>query len=112
MKDKKEVGKKGGRKRRESLLRLIRVIIGGQSMQRQLEGVDMMRRVVDGEEGGDGRVRGRRVVGTTPRPSPHRGSHSITQGDAGSNSLSADLKITRASQPNVPWTRDQPPQQE
>lgn len=77
MKYKKEVGNKGGRKRRESLLGLIRVIIGGQSMQRQLEGVDMTRRVVDGEEGGDGRVRGRRVVGTTPRPSPHRGSHSI-----------------------------------
>lgn len=83
MKYKKEVGNKGGRKRRESLLGLIRVIIGGQSMQRQLEGVDMTRRVVDGEEGGDGRVRGRRVVGTTPRPSRHRGSHSINQGDAG-----------------------------
>lgn len=38
-------------------------------MQRQLEGVDVTRRVVDGE--GDGGARGTRVVGTTPRPSSH-----------------------------------------
>lgn len=31
----------------------------------------MTRRVVDGGEGGDDGARGRRVVGTTPRPSPH-----------------------------------------
>lgn len=64
---------KGRRKRRESLLGLIRVIIGGQSMQRLLEGVDVTRRVVDGEEGGDGGVRGRRVVRTRPRPPHTRG---------------------------------------
>lgn len=44
--------KKWGRKRRESLLGLIRVIIGGQSMQRQLEAVNVTRREVDGEEWG------------------------------------------------------------
>lgn len=65
------MGNKGRRKRRESLLGLIRVIIGGQSVQRQLEGVNVTRRVVDGEEGGDGGVRGRRVVGTRPGHSPH-----------------------------------------
>ena len=65
------MGNKGRRKRRESLLGLIRAIIGGQSTQRQPEGVDMTGRVVDGEEGGEGGVRGRRVVGTTPRPSLH-----------------------------------------
>lgn len=83
MKDKKDVRNKEGRKRRESLLGLIRVVIGGQSMQRQLEGVDMTRRVVDGQEGGAGRVRGRRLVGTTPRPAQCRGKNSITQGNAG-----------------------------
>lgn len=62
---------KGRRKRRESLLGLIRVIIGGQSMQRLLEGVDVMRIVVDGDEGGDDGVRGRRVVRTRPGPSPN-----------------------------------------
>lgn len=83
MKDKKEVRNKEGRTRRESLLGLIRVVMGRQSMQRHLEGVDMTRRVVDGEEGGAARVRGRRLVGTTPRPSHYRGKHSITQGNAG-----------------------------
>lgn len=57
------MGNKRWRKRKESLLGLIRVIIGGQSMKRQLEGVDLTWKVVDGE-GGDGGVRGRRVVGT------------------------------------------------
>ena len=33
----------------------------------------MTRRVVDGGEGGDDGARGRRVVGTTPRPSHIRG---------------------------------------
>ncbi len=33
-------------------------------MQRQLEGIELMWKVVDGEEGGDGGVRGRRMVGT------------------------------------------------
>lgn len=46
---KKKWGTKG-EEERESLLGLIRVIIGGQSIQRQLEAVDVMRRAVDGEE--------------------------------------------------------------
>lgn len=50
---KEKMGNKGRRKRRESLLRLIKAIIWCQSMQRQLEGVDGMRSVVDWEEGGD-----------------------------------------------------------
>lgn len=37
------MGNKGRRKRRESLLGVIRVIIGGLSMWRQLEGLDVMR---------------------------------------------------------------------
>lgn len=56
------MGNKRRRKRRESPLELIRVIIGGQSPQRQLEGVDVMRRVVNGENGGGGGVRGNNTM--------------------------------------------------
>lgn len=100
------MGNKRRRKRRESLLGLIRVIIGGQSPQRQLEGVDVTRREVKGENGQVGGVRGWRVVGTTPWPSPRIRSWWVMEG----GSL-CRLKITRASCKTSHGPMDQPLQE-
>lgn len=54
IKEKRRNGAQREEEEEGSLLGLIRVIIGGQSMPRQLEGVNVTKRAADGEGGGVG----------------------------------------------------------
>jgi len=99
MQDKRRNKNKINRKRGESMLGLITVIIGGWNMQQQLEEVNVTRRVADGRGGGRERVERQGSDGNKTLAFPTQVGCWVTEGVS-----ICRCKITRVNRRNVTLT--------